>query len=287
MSEHEVALNDRGLAFGDGLFETLFVHRGTPVALAEHLTRLRVGLARLGLPQPAAQRVLGAIESAVGDEVATGVCKLIVTAGVGPRGYRRPDEPALTVRATFGPVPAIPTEPLSVDLSPVTLTGTSTLRGLKHLNRLEQVLAQQALPRGCGEGLMRDPVGRVVSGTMGNLFWRERGRWHTPALSDGAIAGTRRAWLIEALDARIIPCGVGRLALADAAFLSNAVSAWRPIGRLFGRELSAHALPADGLRRIEGCWQPPGGEDAVSWPVSLSVARSQTAWGRVARRDQS
>ena len=169
-------------------------------------------------------------------------------------------------------------------MSPEALSGSAALRGLKHLNRLTQVLAQEALPADHGEALMTDGAGRVVSGTMSNLFWCERGRWHTPPLTDGAIAGTRRAWLIEALGAEVTPCAVGRLALAEAAFLGNAVSAWRPIVRLLGRDLDAGKPPTAALRSLEGFWQPEL-PTANPWPAGLSEAMSNTSWGRVARRE--
>ncbi|TKA90503.1 aminodeoxychorismate lyase [Guyparkeria sp. SB14A] len=284
------AVNDRGCAFGDGLFETLFVHEGRVARLDDHLARLRCGLSRLGLPEPSGDQVLAVLDEAIktgaSDHGTTGVCKLVVTAGSGPRGYRRPEQPALTVTATVGPLPPVPTEPLALDPVPVIVEGVTALRGLKHLNRLSQVLAQQSLPAGRREGLMLDPAGRVVSGTMGNLFWRERGGWHTPPLVGGAIAGTRRAWWIETLDARVTPCAPGRLALAEAAFLCNAVSAWRPVGWLLGRALpDVDGPPADGLESVAGCWQPPAGAMRPRqnpWPATLSEAMADSCWGRVA-----
>ncbi len=279
MSPLEPLLGDRGCAFGDGLFETLFVHEGRVRRLADHMTRLRYGLARLDLPEPPAERVLAAIDEAI-EPGATGVCKLIVTAGSGPRGYRRPDRPELSVVAGFGPLPSFPVEPLALDPVPVPVDGSSALCGVKHLNRLPQVLAQQALPPDRREGLMLAPTGRVVSGTMGNLFWRERDGWHTPPVVGGSIAGTRRAWWIEALGARITPCATGRLALAEAAFLCNAVGAWRPVGRLLGRTLDdVDRPPIDGLERIGACWQTPDPE-TNPWPGTLSEAMAGCPWGR-------
>ncbi|WP_410473367.1 aminotransferase class IV [Guyparkeria sp. TX1] len=285
MNPVELPVTDRGCAFGDGLFETLFVREGRVIRLADHLARLRFGLARLGLPEPSGERVLKALDEAV-TPGSTGVCKLMVTAGSGPRGYRRPEHPELTVAATFGLLPPVPAAPLTLDPVPVALEGSNALRGLKHLNRLVQVLAQQSLPGGRVEGLMLDPAGRVVSGTMGNVFWRERDGWHTPPLVGGAIAGTRRAWWIETLGARITPCAPGRLALAEAAFLCNAVSAWRPVGTLLGRALAETDGPPDeGLECVEGCWQPPADVATNAWPEVLSEALADSAWGRVARRE--
>ncbi|MFN2382512.1 MAG: aminotransferase class IV, partial [Guyparkeria sp.] len=130
MSAVDLSVTDRGLAFGDGLFETLFVRAGKVHRLADHLTRLRYGLMRLDLPEPSGERVLAALDGAIEPGV-TGVCKLIVTAGTGPRGYRRPAHPELTVTATFGPLPPVPTSPLALDPVPVALEGAWSLRGLK------------------------------------------------------------------------------------------------------------------------------------------------------------
>ncbi len=291
MSKSGLAFSDRGLAFGDGLFETVFVREGRAVLLEEHLARLRFGLARLGLPEPSPERVFGALEAAI-EPGSHGVCKLLVTAGRGPRGYRRPERIHLTVEASFGPVPAPPVDGLVVGLSPVTVTGISPLRGLKHLNRLEQVLAREQLPAGVGEALMRDAEGRVVSGTMSNLFWREGSRWCTPPVADGGIAGTRRAWWLERLPADIVPCAPGRLALAEEAFFCNAVSAWRPVEILLGRRLPAAEGPPDtAVVPIEGFWQPAPdagrspGSARSAWRASLGEAMADSCWGRTARRE--
>ncbi|WP_372592152.1 aminotransferase class IV [Guyparkeria sp.] len=291
MSERSLALNDRGLAFGDGLFETLFVHAGRPVLLGEHLARLRFGLVRLGLPEPSPEQVFAALEAAI-EPGRHGVCKLLVTAGPGRRGYRRPEDINLTVEAMFGPLPEPPDAGVVVGVSPVTLTGIEQLRGLKHLNRLPQVIAQERMPAGAGEALMRDAEGRVVSGTMSNLFWREGNRWCTPPVVDGAIAGTRRAWWIERLSADIVPCAPGRLALAEEAFFCNALSAWRPVSVLVGRALRVtQAPPGDAVVPIEGFWQPPADPDGnempvrAAWSDSLADALAGTHWGRLARQE--
>lgn len=280
-----VSLGDRGLAFGDGLFETLFVHHGRPVALGDHLARLRFGLRRLGLPEPSGERVLSVLEEAI-EPRRSGVCKLLVTAGEGPRGYRRPARPELTVAARFGPLPEPPVGALTVTVNPVPVLGTPVLRGVKHLNRLPQVLAQQALAPEATEALMCDGEGRVVSGTMSNLFWREGRRWLTPRLVNGMVAGTRRAGWIERLGAEAVPCGAGRLAAASEAFCCNAVSAWRPIASLLGRPLSVPDQPPAGrasLLLLQGFWQPDEGQ-----PLEQTVWREAlegNAWARVARRE--
>lgn len=280
-----VSLGDRGLAFGDGLFETLFIHRGYPVALGDHLARLRFGLRQLGLPEPSGERVLSVLADAI-EPGRSGVCKLLVTAGEGPRGYRRPVRPELTMAARFGPLPEPPVGALTVTVNPVPVLGIPILRGLKHLNRLPQVLAQQALAPEATEALMRDGEGRVVSGTMSNLFWREGRRWFTPRLVDGMVAGTRRAWWIERLGAESVPCGAGRLAAASEAFCCNAVSAWRPIASLLGRPLSVPDHPPAGrgsVTDLQGFWQPDEGQRLE--PSIWREVLEDSDWARVARRE--
>ncbi len=286
MIPQTVSLADRGLAFGDGLFETLFIHHGRPVALGDHLARLRWGLRQLGLPEPSGERVLAVLAEAI-EPGRSGVCKLMVTAGDGPRGYRRPVRPELTVVARFGSLPAPPDGALAVTVSPIPVVGIPDQRGLKHLNRLPQVLAQQALASGATEALMRDGAGRVVSGTMSNLFWREGRRWLTPPLVDGMVAGTRRAWWIERLGAEAVPCGVGRLAAASEAFCCNAVSAWRPIASLLGRSLTVPDQPPGGRGRallVDGFWQPDEGQRLE--PSIWHGALDESDWARVARRER-
>lgn len=272
--------NDRGLAFGDGLFETIFVENGRPLMLTEHLARLRFGLSRLGLPEPAGAPVLAAIETAI-PAGTNGACKLIITAGTGPRGYARPPAPEPTVHASFAPLPPTPRDAWVVEMSPVPVAGIPALRGLKHLNRLPQVLAREQLSPGADEALMTDADGRVVSGTMSNLFWREGGRWCTPPLVDGSIAGTRRAWWIERLDAAIRSCATGRLAVADEAFCCNALSAWRPVARLLDRRLVVPEAPPSGaLHAPGGFWQPAAEPEGSPWPATLDEALAASCWGR-------
>ncbi len=171
---------DRGLQYGDGLFETLAVLGGRARFWEWHLERLALGARRLGLPLPDPSQL--AAEIALACTEPRGVVKVIVTRGVGPRGYRPPanPEPTRIVSASAWPSPPATASPEGLRLRWCrTRCGRNpALAGIKHLNRLEQVLARSEWDDGLvDEGLMKDEHDCVISATQANLFARIGGRW--------------------------------------------------------------------------------------------------------------
>ena len=226
-------MDDRGLAYGDGVFETMRIHAGELPWLARHLARLCRGGQRLGLRLPDAtvmrQRIAGFIAGRDG-----GVCKLIVTRGGAGRGYAPSAQVGCRMMLAWQAAPAPLQGGLAVDVLGLRLAPQPALAGIKHLNRLEQVLgAMEVQQRGLDDGLMLDGDGHVVCSTRANLFLHVDGRWLTPALQACGIAGVTRAVLLEHL-----PCAAeAALPLADlrragAAFLCNAVRGIMPVRRL-------------------------------------------------------
>ncbi len=235
---------DRGLAYGDGLFETMRLSGGGVAWWPEHFARMSYTCCALGLPLPDEIDVRTAIDSAVAQSGKTqAVVKLMYTAGSGQRGYLRAEPVEPTLAVLIGDVPAAAPEWSIQGLSVGLLKQSGgipipALSGLKHLNRLPQVLARAAWPEGVDECLIHDENGLILGGTQSNFFWLENGRWFTPPTQGSAIAGTVRALLCRYLDVTIAPVSIGRLALAQAAALSNSVRGVLPIGRLAGRVLS-------------------------------------------------
>ena len=234
---------DRGRAYGDGLFETMRVHGGRVPWWQEHWRRLSAGAKRLGLrlPDAAQARDEGASLFADGGD---GVLKLILGRGGAARGYAPID--AMPVWSlSRHPLPA----PTSAD--GIVLRWCSTrlavqpaLAGMKHCNRLEQVLARAEWGGDASihadEGLMCDMEGHVVSATSANVFVLAGGRWSTPVLDRCGVAGICRAWVMGALpveEARLAP---EHLEAAEAVFLCNAVRGILPVARLGARAWSAH-----------------------------------------------
>lgn len=232
-----VPLKDRGLAYGDGLFETLAVKAGQPVLLDRHLQRLDEGCRRLALvaDQALIRNELLAYAAALGD----GVLKLILTRGDSLRGYGV-NAGAPVRRILQGSPPA--TYPPAHGSSGVRLFPCATrlseqplLAGLKHLNRLEQVLARaEWQDADHAEGLMLDMSGRVIEGVFSNLFLVDNGQLLTADLSRCGVAGVMRAELLARAEAlglvtTVTDISLAQLQRADEVFVCNSVYGIWPV----------------------------------------------------------
>jgi 4-amino-4-deoxychorismate lyase len=220
---------DRGLQYGDGVFETMRVRSHRIALLEGHLQRLRESCARLDLPMPAQATLRREIRRAAA-RWPEAVIKLIVTRGVGERGYRAP-RPCKPTRLLLCEPRAPSTTPTTVRvrLCDTRLSENPALAGLKTLNRLDAVLARSEWrdPR-IQEGLMRDHAGLIVCGTMTNVFAAVRGRLITPVLDRCGVNGVMRRWVLQHARGSGVPVAEGRLRMsdlekADEIFLTNAV----------------------------------------------------------------
>ncbi|QXZ16017.1 aminodeoxychorismate lyase [Pseudomonas sp. AO-1] len=247
-----LSLKDRGLAYGDGLFETIAVHGGQPILLDRHLTRLAEGCSRLAIAADIdrVRTELRAYAAAMGE----GVLKLILTRGDGLRGYA-PDPAAQGRRILQGnppaAYPAVHGEQ-GVRLFPCVtrLSNQPLLAGLKHLNRLEQVLARAEWRDGeHAEGLMLDQAGRVIEGVFSNLFLVRDGVLITPDLKRCGVAGVMRAELLFQAESLAIPTQITDVSLeqlqwADEVFICNSVYGVWPV-----RAYAALSWPVGPLTR--------------------------------------
>jgi len=272
--------DDRGFAYGDGLFETIAVRDGRPRLLERHLQRMRLGADRLALILPPPERLrsfVSTVLSATPPQDGRGVLKLLATRGDGERGYayRRSDARVL---AGVGPAAAWPAarreRGVAVRWCRTRLGRNTALAGIKHLDRLEQVLARaewddqdragHAEGRGedgYAEGLMLDGDGCVVCATMSNLFLVQDGRLITPAITHAGVAGVMRGRVLElahelGLDTKVREVRPAEIGAADEFFLTNSQYVLWPVARLGAREWHpgpltrriAAALAAAGLR---------------------------------------
>lgn len=240
-----VSAGDRGLAYGDGLFETLALRTGTLRFVDAHLERLASGCARLGIPRPDGVQLRGQL-AVVSDGVAHGVVKIILTRGSGPRGYAPPavPEPTLIVSCHPGEPGAGPAAPLRVRECATPVATSPALAGLKTLNRLEQVLARaEWRDPAIGEGLMRDADGWYVGGTAGNLFIVRAGTLLTPGLGRCGVRGIMRGVVLAAAARLGITAAEADLARTDLdgaseMFLTSALIGIAPVGEFDGRRLA-------------------------------------------------
>lgn len=239
-----VGSDDRGLLYGDGLFETLCVRGGRIRLLARHLQRLAWSCDRLGIVIPDGEALRGELLSAA-QTLGDGILKLIVTRGAGGRGYRPARDMQPTLRLTSHALPDYPPEwrrdGIRVRWCETRLGRNPALAGMKHLNRLEQVMARREWDDpAIVEGLMRDSEGNVIEGTMTNLFCVAGDRLLTPSLDACGVAGVMRAWLLDAaaecgLDCREANLQPNAVAAADELLLCNSVAGIWPVSELAGR----------------------------------------------------
>ncbi|MGA7799715.1 MAG: aminodeoxychorismate lyase [Gammaproteobacteria bacterium] len=237
----QISVFDRGLQYGDGVFETLAVIAGRPLYWQAHMQRLQEGCRRLAIPVPDPAGLLSET-AALCAQTDRRVVKIVMTRGVGGRGYPPPARPVPTRIVSCHPWPEYPGawrfEGVRVGLCGQRLSPNAALAGIKHLNRLEQVLARaEWSDPNVAEGLMFDSRGRVVEGTMSNLFLVENGALRTPDLSTCGVAGIIRARMMELAQAVGIPCREAALDMADIeraqeVFLTNSVIGLWPVTSL-------------------------------------------------------
>lgn len=259
-----VSALDRGLAYGDGLFETIRAIDGAAPLWARHMARLREGCARLGLPAPGTETLAREFAHVVAGSPDV-VVKIICTRGIGGRGYAPPaTADGARIVAAF-PTPRLPADwyrdGIRVRCCALRLAVQPRLAGIKHLNRLEQVLARgEWSDPDVVEGLLFDHADDLVSATAANVFVAIGGVLRTPPVDACGVAGVLRGALLEALpDVRVQTMTKEDLMQADELFLTSSVRGVLPVRSLDGRELRVgrHARAAQAHWRALGF---PGGE---------------------------
>ncbi|MES1951002.1 aminodeoxychorismate lyase [Salinisphaera sp. S4-8] len=197
----ELPADDRGLAYGDGVFRTLRIESGQPIGWDEHWRRLQHDCAALDIATPGEAEIRADIRALFATR-SDGVCKVMVTRGSGGRGYMPPVPAAPRRIVVAHALPAhANAEPLALARSSIELAVQPRLAGIKHLNRLEQVLARSECDaRGVADTWMADSQGFIIATTMRNLFFVDaNGCWLTPRLTRAGIIGATRQRLWRAL----------------------------------------------------------------------------------------
>lgn len=253
----QVPADDRGLAYGDGLFETLWVEAGRPRLWPLHLARLGEGCRRLAIPLPQEAVLLDDIRGCSAG-FARATVRLSLTRGSGPRGYAPPA--VVRPRRLVSAAPASQLQAVDGRMQGLRLHRCETrwaiqprLAGIKHLNRLEQVLARaEWTDPQIGEGLMLDMEGRVVSATAANLFACIDGRWVTPDLSRCGVAGVARRWLLDRFrDIEVAELWPRDLVRASELCLSSSLRGVVPVAALAGHGWA----PGPRTRALQQAWQ--------------------------------
>jgi 4-amino-4-deoxychorismate lyase len=233
-----LSYRDRGLQYGDGIFETMKVRRHGIRLLDFHLDRLYRSCRRLKIQAPKALLLRRELERIAAGRK-EGVLKLMVTRGRGPRGYRPSGRERATRIVALESLPraisADAAKAVRLRVCATRLSTTPSLAGLKSLNRLDSVLARSEWTDArIWEGLMRDVDGNWVCGTMSNLFLRRGTVLMTPLLDRCGVAGVMRRWILESaanLGLRAVERRIRweDLQSAEEVFMSNAVVGIRSV----------------------------------------------------------
>lgn len=233
--------DDRGLALGDGAFETIAVRGGRPLRLPAHLDRLAEALAILAIaPAPAREATAAAVTAVIdANALAEGVVRLMVTRGAAPRGLAPPPECRPNVVATAGAGLPSGAPVHAVVATRVRRNEHSPLSGVKSLSYADNVLARmEAAAAGADDAVLLNTAGRVAEATAANVFAVRRGRVLTPPLADGCLPGVARRVLLAALPAVEHPLTPDDLRTAEEVFLTASTGA-RPVLSLDGHPIAA------------------------------------------------
>ncbi|ALO46168.1 aminodeoxychorismate lyase [Pseudohongiella spirulinae] len=251
-ASHLLPASDRSIQYGDGLFETMSWSAGQLKRLDKHMSRLRDGCAVLGIAfeqakiQQQLESFLGILAGSTADQQL--VVKLIISRGSGGRGYTPPDNPASRIIISSHPVPDRLPEYQQTGIDCILcnhrLSSNPTLCGIKHLNRLDQVLGSAEVQRvsgkinGMSEGLMLDQQGRVIEGTRSNLFLIRNDELMTPNLVNAGVKGIMRQCVLEVANdsnwpVRVTDIYPRDLTTADSAFICNSIIGIIPLRQLW------------------------------------------------------
>lgn len=239
-----ISVADRGLSYGDGVFRTLRIQQGSPFCWQRQYQKLRHDCLALGIACPAEDILLRELEALSATK--SGIAKIMVTRGVGERGYAPASQANPTRIVSFHPAPeneaSCNVEGIELHLCDLKLSRQPRLAGIKHLNRLENVIAAgECQAVGAVEGLLEDEEGFVISGTRSNLFAVIGGRLSTPDLSASGVAGVQRDRVMAWAAIHGVECTISRLKMADLLeadelFLVNSVFGLWPIARIEGKD---------------------------------------------------
>lgn len=237
----DLDIQDRGLSYGHGVFETLKISAGQVVLWYEHLERLVTSCQRLKILTDNLQKDLESdlLQLPVQDQA---VLKIIITAGVGGRGYQAPDNVTPSRIVQIFPYPVYSDQPEQLGIRArwcqIQLSSAPLLAGMKHLNRLEQVLARSEWSdSSIKEGIVCGSDGFLAEGTMSNLFLIKNGVLKTPVLCSYGVEGIMRNYLLDLARANNIPVEVTQLTKtdllsADEAFFCNSLIEIWPLHQL-------------------------------------------------------
>ena len=242
-----VQVMDRGLQYGDGLFETMAVYNGVPQHWTRHMVRLQAGCDALGITFPDVAMLESEALQLCAD-IKKSVLKLVITRGVSGRGYKTAKSTMGTRIMTLHNWPGYPDihhkQGVTARLCTMRLGINPVLAGIKHLNRLEQIMARREWSdESIIEGILCDSNGHVIEGISSNIFIASQGQLLTPLLDGCGVKGVMREIVIEQANTLAIPVQeavitIEQLLNADEIFVCNSLIGIWPIINITDEKVS-------------------------------------------------
>lgn len=229
-------LSDRSIQFGDGVFRTLRQQQGIPVFWEAHYQKLMHDACAMGIVCPPREVFE---EDFTLIKMTEGIVKIILSRGNTARGYAVSQDLPVTRIVQVSPTPVGREtwlqEGVKIRFADWRLSSQPRLAGIKHLNRLDNVMARlEWNDPDIAESLMLDQAGYVIEGVMSNMFLWQQGGLYTPNLTDCGVAGVMRDKVIEATQHLGIPLIYQSLTpehiwQAEAVLLTNSVFGIVPV----------------------------------------------------------
>ncbi len=256
----ELAAHDRGLHYGDGLFETITVENMQLLCWDEHLKRLERGCIKLNIAVPDKNLLKNEVSALINTE-SQGVIKIIISRGQGGRGYK--------ILENIAPTRIISLYPWSYQYDQNSSSGVKTrickyryaknpfLAGIKHLNRLEQILARSEWnDNSIAEGIVMDSENYIIEGTMSNIFCIIGKTLYTPDLSACGIEGIVRGKIIELasnlkFNVEIKKMSLGFLMNAEEIFMCNSIIGVWPVNIIDETKFSKHKKTQNIIKTLQ------------------------------------
>lgn len=238
-----IELSDRGLQYGDGFFTTMRVTKGRVVLWSAHWQRLQHTALQLGVKRFSSsfdkQALASQCRQLINQQaVREGVIRITITRGSGGRGYAPDDANCANILVALSPYPAHYHEwqdkGLVLTLAQQRLGSQPMLKGLKTLNRLEQVLLKQELAQhpNVDDLLVLDGQGNIAETTMANILWFRDGNWYTANQDTGAIAGVTCGFFAQLYPLSAGAYPVDHILGADQVVICNALLGFVPVKRI-------------------------------------------------------
>lgn len=259
-----IPAQDRGFAYGDGVFRTLRVIGSIPHHWHLHYQKLSADCASIGIVCPSPEVLMEDITKLFIDDVETNmrsVAKIIITRGIGKRGYAPPAimNPMRVVMKL--PMPSYPkslfVEGVTLRVCDLRISRQPKLAGIKHLNRIENVMARMEWQDDqIFDGVLLDEDDNVIECTMSNVFCREKNTLKTPALDQTGVAGVTRQQVLTVgklleLEAIETTISLDTLLNADEVLISNSLFGVLQVKRINDKEWPTKGLAANFRSLIE------------------------------------